>query len=546
MSAAEELAMRLRAWEIVLRRHLALIAPHSDPRSFAMRLLVSQPDRVGEPPFLKELHRVLCGGGTRLGEDEGGSACRKDLGEWLGPGSETLHTPANWLKIKIEELPLRLFVAIDPSEWSVDGKSPLKGDCWTDPDPFFRKRICWLDCRELIDDGPLALPEKPTDDLVKSKAVAIEWLQRLRLRWIRHLAVEVARLWDDGIAGGPTKANPVHMLKVLLHLLDSDSGSRSLKPPDTVPHRWRDSGGGTASDGRGCIALNLDALDFKNEAWIEAVGLDPGDLVDGLRGVVFRRHCGAADYNVSNKLWRPERTLFSRDGGVAFDDSQIASYFGTTCFEGVITGAGRSFSLFDSALLKSAADKSDKILDPIILDAAEQGVMRLGISDERFQQWLWGNDEQQRGWVVAQRVTPVIIATAGTEFNNYLYGQPPYQGSPHFKIDPEKAGDPPAPCFELPGGIDLLWPRDHRGLDALVIHQGLLDKAFDARDSGQQLTARMLQLKAAVPFVFVTSGRGRPENLPWGCKFLPYAAIEGAIHGVYLEKLLLWRALVAA
>ncbi len=543
MSASEPLNVRLRAWEQVFRKQLTLIAPLSDPRSFGMRLLVSQPNKTGEPPFLKELRRVLCEGATQFGEEEGGCARREDLGEWLGPGSEKLHTPANWLKIKIEELPLRLFVAINPGEWSADGKSPLDGDAfWTSRDPFFRKRICWLDCRELIDNGPLALPQKPTENPVDDRASAIAWLQGLRLRWVRHLAIEVAGLWDSS-------ADELQ-LNVLVSLAASDAtglpAQQKLEPPETVPLKWRDSGGD--KDGRsGVFCLDLKNLKVGSKKWEGSVGLSPQDLMHTRRNVLFRRHETAAEYVAQEPAWHPKGTDFSADVNSPFggeDSKETVLYFKCLASQHIVSGAGRSFSLLDAGLgQRSGANGECPV---IVLDAAEQALLRLGIADERFQQWMWGSEERQRGWVVAQRVAPVFIAPTRTNAKNYRHGQPPYRGAPHYRIDPKHAERPPVPRFRCPHGLEYLWPKTLRGLDALVIHQGLLDKAFNGHDSRRHLTARMLELKAAMPFVFITSGRGRPENLPWGCKFLPYAAIEGAIHGPYFEKILLWRAMVAS
>ncbi len=56
-------------------------------------------------------------------------------------------------------------------------------------------------------------------------------------------------------------------------------------------------------------------------------------------------------------------------------------------------------------------------------------------------------------------------------------------------------------------------------LSFLVIHQGVLDKAFS--DSSQKnLEEKVNKLKEVFPFIVVTSGRGKPQNLPKNSKFI--------------------------
>lgn len=529
------LVKRLQAWKDALRRELALVAPLSDPRSFAMRLLVSQPGAPNEPPFLKELHRVLCENASAFYEDDEGRARRGRMEEWLGREDSSLHTPANWLKIVIEDLPLRLIVVINPEEWKAGEKSPLDAAFWDSRDSFFLRRICWLDCRQLLDDSPLALPKSPVGDASKDKATVRAWLQRLRLLWIRHLSEEVTKLWDNN-----TKDNQLNVLVSLLEAQDASGVPEDsrLDPPETVPLIWRDSEA-NRSGKSGLFRIDFEKLDVQRKDWQATAGLLPNELNNNQRNLLYRRHAVAAIFD--GEEWRANLRLFGSDVDSPYENNTEATsgYFNRLVSQHVVTGAGRLFSLLDAAL--GSGEGGDEF-PPIVFGAAEQGSIRLGIADERFQQWMLGNDKQQRGWVIAQRVTPVFLKDASQN----LRGQPRCDGMPHVALACDNNDYSPSFCFDKPPGTNLLWADQHRGLDALIIHQGLLDKVFGAQYSRQQLTAKMLALKAAIPFVFVTSGRGRPENLPWGCKFLPYAAIEGAIHGGYFEKALLWSGMVAS
>jgi len=53
-------------------------------------------------------------------------------------------------------------------------------------------------------------------------------------------------------------------------------------------------------------------------------------------------------------------------------------------------------------------------------------------------------------------------------------------------------------------------------LDFLIIHQGILDKVCKNKEEAEGL---MRKLKLQVPFIVVTSGRGEPYNMPENVKF---------------------------
>jgi radical SAM superfamily enzyme YgiQ (UPF0313 family) len=63
-------------------------------------------------------------------------------------------------------------------------------------------------------------------------------------------------------------------------------------------------------------------------------------------------------------------------------------------------------------------------------------------------------------------------------------------------------------------------------LDFLIIHQGILDKVCKNKEEAEGL---MRKLKLQVPYIVITSGRGEPFNIPENVKFLPFANIESTI-----------------
>jgi len=79
--------------------------------------------------------------------------------------------------------------------------------------------------------------------------------------------------------------------------------------------------------------------------------------------------------------------------------------------------------------------------------------------------------------------------------------------------------------------------------DALIIHQGMLDKIIKNK-SEKLIDDFIKELKKAIPFVLVTSGRGEPDNIPENAKFLAFSNIESFILKEYPEKFFLTQMLM--
>ena len=115
---------------------------------------------------------------------------------------------------------------------------------------------------------------------------------------------------------------------------------------------------------------------------------------------------------------------------------------------------------------------------------------------------------------------------------------------------------------------ELLWqpgkkPNEREGQeepfsftpDILVIHQGILDHwakqctnpvsdadiaLFDRKERKDITKARIglliKALKEKIPYVVVTSGRGRPPQVPAGCSFIPLSSFDVAPRSSMYEK----------
>ncbi|NQT55978.1 MAG: hypothetical protein HQ551_07085 [Desulfobacteraceae bacterium] len=74
--------------------------------------------------------------------------------------------------------------------------------------------------------------------------------------------------------------------------------------------------------------------------------------------------------------------------------------------------------------------------------------------------------------------------------------------------------------------------------DILIIHQGILDKLGFWKDR-KDLENWLLLLKRKIPFIIVTSGRGRPDEVPENVKFVPFSDMNQSFAGKHSTKFLL-------
>ncbi len=82
------------------------------------------------------------------------------------------------------------------------------------------------------------------------------------------------------------------------------------------------------------------------------------------------------------------------------------------------------------------------------------------------------------------------------------------------------------------------WQRNTPLWDILIIHQGVIDKWF-SRHSKSDVQKIMNNLQKKVMYPVVTSGRGRPDNIPESVKVLPFSTIESTLFNNCPEKMVL-------
>ncbi len=91
--------------------------------------------------------------------------------------------------------------------------------------------------------------------------------------------------------------------------------------------------------------------------------------------------------------------------------------------------------------------------------------------------------------------------------------------------------------FALVHSSDLTRER----IDAVIIHQGVLDKLFNDKARAQSFATN---LRSHVPLLYITSGRGQTPSVVNAGRFIPFASIDSYIGKDTPEKLLLTRTLL--
>ena len=74
--------------------------------------------------------------------------------------------------------------------------------------------------------------------------------------------------------------------------------------------------------------------------------------------------------------------------------------------------------------------------------------------------------------------------------------------------------------------------------DVLILHQGIIDKWVSKHDP-EKVGNLLEAFEKVIPYVVVTTGRGRPDNIPPNARVLPFSTIESTLFRKYPEKLVL-------
>lgn len=85
----------------------------------------------------------------------------------------------------------------------------------------------------------------------------------------------------------------------------------------------------------------------------------------------------------------------------------------------------------------------------------------------------------------------------------------------------------------------------HDQFDAIIIHQGIIDKWITGASQDKKKVAAFIGiLKSVFSYVVITTGRGTPANIPNSARVLPFSTIQTTLFKQYPEKMILTDAIM--
>jgi len=190
---------------------------------------------------------------------------------------------------------------------------------------------------------------------------------------------------------------------------------------------------------------------------------------------------------------------------------------------------GYSGSQFQYNIIIPSTDNFNQYYKTMLF--VENALFKKMIFDERFQNFYTSQTKKVKQKLICSGLIPVKeIKTKVKTIFNFDKGEgivlkKENKKNNNFKIE---KGDIKTIMGEL-------HPEIYNGnyLYLLIIHQGILDKIKE--ENPRKL---ILDLKDSFPFIQITSGRGKPENVPKGEKFIEFSNIEQVMKE-YPEDLIL-------
>lgn len=158
----------------------------------------------------------------------------------------------------------------------------------------------------------------------------------------------------------------------------------------------------------------------------------------------------------------------------------------------------------------------------------ETCLLNIGLVDERYVQW-WESlsKEDDKEILLFNRLFPVSKPSQGFEISK--------NGCALTNENKIKVEDKFSTFKKV-----FVENADKVALDVLIIHQTIWEQL-----SENAKLKDILSTKDYIPFVVVTSGRGRPFNLSKGSKFLPFSEVEFFLMKPYPEKFLFLKTIMS-
>ena len=429
----------------------------------------------------------------------------------------------------LDTYPGRLFVVVENAD----------GDHWKKYDTSLRKRVCLLDSKDykknLID---IYNDEKSKSGDVTPTEQAVQFLQK---KWVEHLMK---------CRTGVKEEKSLTLFQYINDEEDASGAGEGIYVPNTTPFRTTKKNG---------TQKKIQLLNGK----------------DGY-SLVFGRHWGLlerANGNLTDRANDKNRRKELPQGPFLYAESMSGncSYFSFAqhAFDGEDKHRRDLLQLAEAALMRVVII-DERVQEGFIkvreekslIGSAEQQVF-IGYLQDTSQKTKGGSssvfDQKQPTGALVEK-TGYVTVTIGVERQTVTGPQICLKRCPKWKYECNTTNNYKDTDF------GELWPNE--GLfqpDILIIHQGILDKwvdgcqiTFDEPDANVDIVAKYNSpkqmedwpsatkrakigllidvLKSKVPHVIITSGRGLPNEMPQGVRFLPLSAFADAPQGGVYEK----------
>jgi hypothetical protein len=431
-------------------------------------------DDNSDNEFLKELFNFLNSSNNKFADDKH----KEELKKWLGitGDNDRLLKPLNWLKIAIERYPYRLFVAVDNPNNYKEASQKSK---------FLNQRICWIKKEDL---------EKA---FLNKKGVNL---------------LEIKKLNNDN------KPNGENLLK------DFKTYQRGVL---WLYYKWIE---------------HIMEITQKNEEkriniYVEIDGRS--DYFITITSPFKEKTVNDNNtYSISKRIFYGMQLIkfnkiFPNNPQITFSRHETLAISNLFPFVNFIYSQGYSGSQFQYNIIIPSTDGFNQFYKTMLF--VENALFKKLIFDERFQNFYTSQTKKVKQKLICSGLFPVkeiktIVKIKVETIFNFDKGE-----GIVLKKENKKNN-----AFEIEKGdiktiMGKLHPEIYNGnyLYLLIIHQGILDKI-----KVKNPRKLILDLKNTFPFIQITSGRGKPENVPKGEKFIEFSNIDQLMKE-YSEDLIL-------
>jgi len=347
-------------------------------------------------------------------------------------------------------------------------------------------------------------------------------------------------------------------LSLYHYLTEGDaSGGEATYMPDTTPYQVKkEEKDKNTSPGSTTTSNNPITIHFSQEQ-------NNGKPTD--YALVFGRHWGAlgTDKNPLEFRW---------------DNRNPDNYNGNVLYAEAMTGGASYFSYAKHEIedfAKKQANEPGAVVNCNILSFAESALMRVVVIDERVQEQCIKQKSSVLVGTAEQQVFVGYLNDTAQSGNDFSQKKPQTEADiyktgfvdvnfesvagdnkiPNLSIQLERSLETDS---KIKNQTELLWAENFEP-DMLIIHQGILDKwaeqcqivpkegpsgdyaRYCPKDKPQdkkqaQIGILLDTLRQRVPFVVITSGRGRPVQVPKGFSFIPLSSFDPAPKSTMYEK----------